>query len=59
MINAYKISVRKPESKTPLRRPRKRWNDNIKITFKGMDVRVWNGFNWLRMGPSSGLLLTR
>jgi hypothetical protein len=28
-INAYRISVGKPESKKPLRRHRRRWEDNI------------------------------
>jgi hypothetical protein len=32
--NAYRILVGKPEGKRPLRRPRSRWVDNIK-----MDVR--------------------
>jgi hypothetical protein len=32
--NAYRIVVGKPERKRPLRRPRRRWVDNIK-----MDVR--------------------
>jgi hypothetical protein len=31
MRNAYKILVRKPECKSPLVRPRHRWEDNIKI----------------------------
>jgi hypothetical protein len=29
--NAYRILVGKPEGKRPLRRPRRRWVDNIKI----------------------------
>jgi hypothetical protein len=29
--NAYRILVGKPEGKKPLRRPRRRWDDNIKI----------------------------
>jgi hypothetical protein len=29
--NAYRIFVGKPEGKTPLGRPRRRWVDNIKI----------------------------
>jgi hypothetical protein len=33
--NAYKISVRKPEGKKPLGRPRHRWKDNIKMDLKG------------------------
>jgi hypothetical protein len=40
--NTYRILVEKPEWKTPLRRPRRRWADNIKIYFReigwvGMD----------------------
>jgi hypothetical protein len=31
MRNAYKILVGKPEGKRPLGRPRRRWEDNIKI----------------------------
>ena len=33
--NAYRVLVGKPESKRPLGRPRRRWEDNIK-----MDLRV-------------------
>jgi hypothetical protein len=29
--NAYRILVAKPEGKRPLGRPRRRWEDNIKI----------------------------
>jgi hypothetical protein len=29
--NAYRILVGKPEGKRPLRRPRRRWEDNIKM----------------------------
>jgi hypothetical protein len=32
--NAYKILVRKPEGKTPLGRPRRRWVDNIKMDLR-------------------------
>jgi hypothetical protein len=28
---AYRVSVRKPVGKTPLERPRLRWEDNIKM----------------------------
>jgi hypothetical protein len=34
MKNAYKILVGIPEEKRPLRKPRSRWDDNIKIDFK-------------------------
>jgi hypothetical protein len=34
MRNAYKILVGKPARKRPLRRPRCRWEDNIKIDLR-------------------------
>jgi hypothetical protein len=37
MRNAYKILVGKYEGKTPLRRSRRKWEDDIKIEFKGME----------------------
>jgi hypothetical protein len=46
MRNAYKILVRKPEGKRPLRRPGHRWEDNI-----GMDLREigWEGVDWMNL----------
>jgi hypothetical protein len=43
-MNAYKILVGKPEGKKPLRRPRRRWEDNIR-----MDVREIGrgGMDWI------------
>jgi hypothetical protein len=32
--NAYRILVGKPEGKTPLGRPRRKWVNNIKIELK-------------------------
>jgi hypothetical protein len=32
--NAYRILVGKPEGKTPLGRPRRRWVNNIKIDLR-------------------------
>jgi hypothetical protein len=45
--NVYRLLVGKPEGKRPLRRPRRRWIDNIKmgllkITLGGMD---WIGLS--------------
>jgi hypothetical protein len=34
IINAYKILVRKPEGKKPLRRPRGGWGENSKMDHK-------------------------
>jgi ribosome biogenesis protein Nip4 len=41
--NAYKILIGKPESKRPLRRPRRRWEDNIRMYLReiGCEVVDW------------------
>ena len=41
--NAYRILVGKPESKRPLGRQRRRWEDNIKMDLRevGCDPRDW------------------
>jgi hypothetical protein len=41
--NPYRILVGKPEGKRPLRRPRRRWVDNVKIdlTETGRDGMDW------------------
>jgi hypothetical protein len=40
MRNAYTLLIGKPEGKRPLRRPRCRWGDNIRMDF--MDI-GWEG----------------
>jgi hypothetical protein len=54
--NAYRILVGKPEGKRPLRRPRRRWVDNIKRILERKDGLVWTGSIWLRIGTGGGLL---
>ncbi|KAJ4436993.1 hypothetical protein ANN_17125 [Periplaneta americana] len=41
--NAYRVLVERPEGKRPLGRPRRRWEDNIKIDLRevGYDDREW------------------
>ncbi|KAJ4441711.1 hypothetical protein ANN_11569 [Periplaneta americana] len=41
--NAYRVLVGRPEGKRPLGRPRRRWEDNIKIDLRevGCDGREW------------------
>ena len=41
--SAYRVLVGKPESKRPLGRPRRRWEDNIKMDLRevGCDPRDW------------------
>jgi hypothetical protein len=45
-IGVYRILVRRPEVKRPLRRPERRWKDNINMGLReiGMD-----GSNWIWM----------
>jgi hypothetical protein len=43
MRNVYSISVRKPEGKRPLRSPRRRWEDNIRMDLKDIG---WEGMYW-------------
>jgi hypothetical protein len=38
--NAYRILVEKAEGKRPLGRPKRRWEDNIKMDLRGIG---WNG----------------
>jgi hypothetical protein len=42
--NTHRILVGKPEGKTPLGRPRRRWVDNIKIEIKELG---WDGIDWI------------
>jgi hypothetical protein len=42
--NAYRILVGKPEGKRPLRRPRGRWVDNIKMYPREVG---WDGRDWI------------
>jgi hypothetical protein len=56
MRSGYKILVGKPEGKSPLGRPRLKWEDNIRLYFREIGWEVWNGFIWLRIWASSGLL---
>jgi hypothetical protein len=37
----YRVLVGEPEGKRPLGRPRRRWEDNIKMDLQKWDVRLW------------------
>jgi hypothetical protein len=54
--NVCGVLVEKPEGKRTLERPRRRWEDGIKMDLReiGWDV-VWSGFTWLRIGTVGGL----
>jgi hypothetical protein len=53
--NACRILVEKPKDKRPLRRPRRRWVDNIKMDLRENGM-VWIGLMWLRIGTGGRLL---
>jgi hypothetical protein len=42
--NPYRILVGKPEERRPLRRPRRRWVDYIKMDFREIE---WDGMDWI------------
>jgi hypothetical protein len=52
----YKVLAGKPEGKRPLGRPRRRWEDGIRMDLKGLACGVWIGFDWLRTETGNGLL---
>jgi hypothetical protein len=54
-ISAYRILVGKPEGRTPLRKPGRRWEDNIKVDIREIGWGGWIGLIWLRIGTSEGL----
>jgi hypothetical protein len=52
----YKVLVGKPEGKRPLGRPRRMWEDGIRIDLREIGLWVRIGFDWLRTGTGGGLL---
>ena len=54
--DVYGILVGKHEGKKPFERPRRRWEDNIKMDLKRVGRRTWAGLIWLRIGTGGGLL---
>jgi hypothetical protein len=54
--NVYRVLMGKSEGKRPLERPRRRWEDGIKMGLREIGWGVWSGFTWLRIGAVGGLL---
>ena len=46
--DAYKVLVGKPEGRTPLGRPRRRREDNVKMNLRQMG---WVGMDWIYLAP--------
>jgi hypothetical protein len=47
----YKVLVGKPEGKRPLGKPRRIWEDWIRMDRRETGWGVWSGSSWLRIGP--------
>jgi len=53
---AYRVLVGKLEAKRQLRRPRFKWEDNIKINLQEVRCGTWTELIWLRI-RTGGVLL--
>jgi hypothetical protein len=53
---AYRFLMGRPEGKRSLGRPRRRWEDNIKMALRGMGWGARTGLLWLRIGTGGGRL---
>jgi hypothetical protein len=42
----YRVLVGKPEGKRPLKRPRRRWEDGIKMNLREIG---WGGVEWIHL----------
>jgi hypothetical protein len=51
----YKVLVGKPEGRRPLGRPRRRWEDGVRMDLGEIGL-GGIGFDWLRIGTGGGLL---
>jgi hypothetical protein len=54
MRGVYRVLVGKLEGKRTLGRPRRRWDDNIKMDLQ--EVGYGPGLVWIRIGTGGGLL---
>jgi hypothetical protein len=52
----YKVLVGKPEGKRLLGRPRRRWEDGIRMDIRKNRWGVWIRFDWHRIGTGGELL---
>jgi hypothetical protein len=55
----HRVLVGKPEGRRPLGRPRRRWEDNIKMDLQEVEGGHGIGWNWLRIGTGCGHLWVR
>ena len=50
----YRVLVGKPEGKRPLGRPRRSWENNVKMDPQEVGCGVGTGSNWLSTGTGGG-----
>ena len=50
----HRVLVGKPDGKRPLGRPRRRWEDIIKMDLRKLEGVVGTGWSWLRIGTGGG-----
>jgi hypothetical protein len=55
----YKVLVGKSEGRRPLGRPRRRWEDGVRMDLREIGLGVWIVFDWLMTGTGGGLLRVR
>ena len=55
----HRVLVGKPEGKRLLRRPRCRWENNIKMDLQEVGGVVGTGWSWLRIGTGGRHLWVR
>jgi hypothetical protein len=52
----YRVLLGKPEGKKPLGRPRRRWEDKVKMDLQEVGWGVWFGLSWLTIETGGGNL---
>jgi hypothetical protein len=52
----YSVLVVKPEGTRPFRKPRRRWEVNIKMDLREVGLGAWTLSIWLSIGIGGGLL---
>jgi hypothetical protein len=53
IVQGFGGKVRRKET---TRKKRPRWEDGIRMDLRKIDLGVWIGFDWLRIGTGGGLL---
>jgi hypothetical protein len=54
--DVYRVLLGKSEGKTPLGKPRHRWEVSIKMDLREVGRGSWAGLIWLRIGTAGGQL---